>query len=371
MECKVIYCESLECDLNSVNPLNRDLVIVSRLPYYIGALSKLLYQPLSRNYIDYPYIIGKSNIDAVFNVNETIRKNRKQVIFLVGNVGVGKTHFLEHSIQKLLLIGKKVLYISGIDLIDIFKKIYSKEKNEYHLYEPDAVVIDDIQSLNNKSYEKFYDTLFNYLKDWAINKLLIVSSDNLPFSLKNFPERISSRLASGITVYINPPDEYMKKVFIKKYWEDQNMLFMLENKELNDFLLSLDSFRLLKSALQNCQSNYNLKGFVDVDLLKALYYTGTKDPLEKVAILKNILREYYGVIDMSEKKSIRKNRTMATIDSVIFYLLKDFPKINKSALRNILKIKLTNSSYYYNRGEKVFNELPEPLKRQLKKVVEK
>lgn len=371
MELNIIYSDNLESDFKAVQELKENTVIVSKLPYHLGARSKLMHQPLSRNYTDCPYIIGSSNLNAVYSVNEAIKNNKKQVIFVVGNVGVGKTHFLEHSIQKMILLGRKVFYVSGIDLIDIFKKIYNKEKDEYDLYDTDAVVIDDIQSLNNKSYEKFYDTFFNYLKDWAINKLLIVSSDSLPFSLKNFPERISSRFASGITVYIEPPDELMKRSFIKKYWEDEGMLFMLENKELNDFLLSLDSFRMLKSALQNCQSNYTLKGFIDVDILKALYYTTAKDPLEKIAIMRNILREYFGVLDLGEKKGQRKNRLAATMDSIVYYLLKDYPRINKVALRETLKIKLQNSSYYYTRGEKIFMQLPEGLKKQLKKIAEK
>lgn len=371
MELNIIYSDTLESDFKAVQDFKEKTVIVSKLPYYLGARSKLIHQPLSRNYTECPYIIGTSNLNAVYNVNEAIKNDKKQVIFTVGNVGVGKTHFLEHSIQKMILLGKKVFYVSGIDLIDIFKKIYNKEKDEYDLYDTDAVVIDDIQSLNNKSYERFYDTFFNYLKDWAINKLLIVSSDSLPFSLKNFPERISSRFASGITVYIEPPDELMKKSFIKKYWEDQGMLFMLENKELNDFLLSLDSFRLLKSALQNCQSNYEIKGFVDVDILKALYYINPKDPIEKAVMVKKILKEHYGVVDMIESKGQRKNKVLAAIDSVVYFLLKNNSQINNTALRNFLKLQRTNSWNYYNRGEKIFTQLPEGLKKQLKKIVEK
>jgi len=371
MELNVIYSDNIDCDFKAVQEFKARTVIVSKLPYFLGASSKLMHQPLSRNYTDCPYIIGSSNLNAVYSVNEAIKNNKKQVIFVVGNVGVGKTHFLEHSIQKMINLGKKVFYVSAIDLIDIFKKIYSKEKDEYDLYNMDVVVIDDIQSLNNKSYEKFYDTFFNYLKDWAINKLLIISSDNLPFSLKNFPERISSRFASGVTVYIDPPDEAMKRVFIRKYWEDQGMLFMLENQELNDFLLSLESFRLLKSALQSCQSNYEIKGFVDVDILKALYYTNPKDPIEKAVLIKNILKEHYGVIDIAEKKGHRKNNILAIIDSIVYYLLKDIPQVNKSALRDFLKIQRTNSTYYCNRGEKIFTQLPEGLKKQLKKIAEK
>lgn len=163
----------------------------------------------------------------------------------------------------------------------------------------------------------------------------------------------------------------MKKSFIKKYWEDQGMLFMLENKELNDFLLSLNSFRLLKSALQNCQSNYEIKGFVDVDILKFLYYTNPKDPIEKAVMVKKILKEHYGVVDIMESKGQRKNKVLAAIDSVVYFLLKDNSQINNTALRNFFKLQRTNSWNYYNRGEKIFTQLPEGLKKQLKKIVEK
>lgn len=151
MELNIIYSDKLESDFKAVQDFKENTVIVSKLPYYLGARSKLMHQPLSRNYTEFPYIIGTSNLDAVYNINEAIKNDKKQVIFTVGNVGVGKTHFLEHSIQKMILLGRKVFYVSGIDLIDIFKKIYNKEKDEYDLYDTDAVVIDDIQSLNNKS----------------------------------------------------------------------------------------------------------------------------------------------------------------------------------------------------------------------------
>lgn len=125
-------------------------------------------------------------------------------LLFVGQTGVGKS-FLSHCITKeLLQKGHMVLYLSAVELSDLFeqnkfgKDIGDSQKEQYHdLFSCDLLVIDDLgtETITSFTVSALLDCIN---RREAGRHATIISSNYNPFELqKLYSERFSSRIMAN------------------------------------------------------------------------------------------------------------------------------------------------------------------------------
>lgn len=124
----------------------------------------------------------------------------KQIIFLSGNVGVGKTTLAFSTANALLDKGYSVYYVTAFDLNNIFvNEQFNRPNNErfYEILDCDCLIIDDLGTEMTNSIEIGY--LFNVI-DTRINNLkktIICTNLDLEDFSKKYGERSASRLTNA------------------------------------------------------------------------------------------------------------------------------------------------------------------------------
>lgn len=178
---------------------------------------------LNKNLTFDDYTIGLFNKDAYKAANFIFEKNYNwKTLLIYANTGLGKTHFL-HAIgnkYESLFPEKNILYIQTEDFLEKIYRAISEggtkiEEFKNSFNDVDLLLIDDIQFLNNK--EKLNEIFFNiFNKLNSNNKLVIMTSDKIPTTLK-IDDRMISRFNSGLNIKINKPDiDSIKKIIINK-----------------------------------------------------------------------------------------------------------------------------------------------------------
>lgn len=189
------------------------------------------------------FCVGPSNKEAFVAIEKCIsdfmRLNVNTFInplFIWSKPGLGKTHLLYATYQKLLETqpNKKIFFIDADGFTDLYlsqirnnKPIKQKEflKFKKILFDYDACIIDDVQLLSGR--KKTNEFLFQILSHFINkNKLFIFSSDIPPNKFQGFEKRLISRLTYGLNITINPPVlktsiEIMKRILTKKKFIDK------------------------------------------------------------------------------------------------------------------------------------------------------
>ncbi len=166
--------------------------------------------PLNPNFTFNSFVSGHSNQIAHAAAMHAAEKGGFNPLFIYGGVGLGKTHLMQASGNALLSHkpNARVLYLHAERFVaDMIKALQNKTLDDFKAYyrSADILLIDDIQFLAGKtrSQEEFYHT-FNTLMDGK--QQLILTCDRTPQSILGLEERLKSRLSSGLTVHIEPPE---------------------------------------------------------------------------------------------------------------------------------------------------------------------
>ena len=194
------------------------------------------------------FIVGHPNLLA-FEVVKKLTVDYPSVpytpIYIQGKAGVGKTHLMHAAGWKLSELGASVLYMSSGQFLERFVQSV-RERNvqafSSELTSRDVILIDDFQFLIGK--EKTQEEFFNILNTIVgANKIIIISSDQLPSQFDELHERMKTRLSSGMTVAIHAPD-YELRLSVLQAWAahfPQDALDMMAKLDI--------SIRELKGAL--------------------------------------------------------------------------------------------------------------------------
>lgn len=129
-------------------------------------------------------------------------------LLFIGNPGLGKT-FLCNSIAKdLLEQGKSVIYQVASELIDLVRKYKFDFENEENnssglneIYNCDLLIIDDLGTELPTQFSSL--VIYNILNKRLLNnkKLIISTNLNTDELMKNYSERIYSRLFGNFNMY--------------------------------------------------------------------------------------------------------------------------------------------------------------------------
>ncbi|MCL1929207.1 MAG: chromosomal replication initiator protein DnaA [Treponema sp.] len=172
------------------------------------------------------YVVGENNSFAA-NAAQAIARNPGTAYnpFLIyGGVGLGKTHLMQ-AIGNYIHANSdsKVIYITAETFLNEFTNTFGTVmtgegakaafKNKYRY--ADILLIDDIHILQNKpqTQEELFYT-FNALYD--ANKQMVFTCDRPVSDLKNFNERLRSRVGRGLNVDLQPPNYETRCAILRK-----------------------------------------------------------------------------------------------------------------------------------------------------------
>jgi len=192
------------------------------------------------------FCTGSSNNLAVVAAKTVVKNPGKRFnpLFIYGKPGVGKTHLLK-TIKEAT---ENSLYIGSEDFLNSF--VQSIKDRETGLFKDkvrnkDILLLDDIQFLVGKKAvsEEVLHTVNHYIEK---EKAVILVSDVRPEELLGFPERLLSRIYSGLVTDIEKPDEELLLKYLKNRKESS-----LLGKSIVEKITSLpfENFRELNGFL--------------------------------------------------------------------------------------------------------------------------
>jgi len=356
----------------------------------IGTTKKgSLYGRISAEYIETPYMVGKSNKFAFNLAKRFINSKEGAILFLYGESGTGKSHLLQKLANDLLEKGSNVFLTRGNEFVELIKSGYlsrdeerSRKNNflnnikKYHLF-----VIDDFQYLYQQSLLRFIpDPLFEIIvQQLELGKLLAFSSDTPPTHANpHFQERIVNRLTSGLVCQLELPDVDMKRDYID-YFCTKNEFNV--TREIEDYILAIaKNLRTVKGILSYCHALNEQKELrIDrlVEITSKVYggVAAVRKNTEQgiIEAIYSLLKEYYGIPDdvvknIEEKKQARKPKVLANIDSIAYYLLHQ-AVVDRDYLKKYLHIKYNTEKYCIKKGEESYKKLSTGIKDEIQKIL--
>ena len=232
----------------------------------------LLFDP--KNTFD-TFVIGNNNFAQASALAVAQSPGRAyNPLFLIGGVGLGKTHLL-HAIGQYVLSQRrqaKVAYVSTerftnefIDALQNNRLVRFRRK----FRETDVLLIDDIQFLSGKEriQEEFFHT-FNALHEGR--RQIVLTCDRPASEIQGLEQRLVSRFEWGLVSDIQPPDIETRLAILRK--KAEQMSFVLA-ADIAQFLSERirTNVRRLEGALTRVVSYSRLTGQpITVDRVREL-----------------------------------------------------------------------------------------------------
>lgn len=270
------------------------------------------------------FIEGRSNAIALAAAIQAAQKNNQHFnpLFLYGSTGLGKTHLL-HAIGNRVKENddnEVVCYLHSETYVnEMVSAIRNNDMDKFKLKyrSVTTLLIDDIQFFAGKdrTQEEFFHT-FNYLLDGQ--QQVIITCDKFPKEVNGLDPRLKSRLGSGLSVAIDPPD-YETRVAILQEKAAQSGLDIPNEvafyiaKQINS------NIRELEGALNTLYANAKFtKQSIDLAFTKATLKNMFMVHHRIVSIenIQKLTAQYYNIkwadlLGKSRKRSIVRPRQMA------------------------------------------------------------
>ena len=169
--------------------------------------------PLNPRYTFERFVTGPSNRfahAAALSVAEAPARAYNP-LFVYGSAGLGKTHLLQavgnyvhENFPRM-----RVRYVSTETFMNVFVETL-RAKDDMGAFrrryrECDLLLIDDVQFMDRK--ESLQEELFHTFNSlYGSSKQIVLTSDRAPRAIENLEDRLRSRLLSGLTTDIQPPE---------------------------------------------------------------------------------------------------------------------------------------------------------------------
>ncbi len=274
------------------------------------------------------FIVGSNNEFAhatCISVASMKNPRNNNPLFIYGGSGLGKTHLL-HAIGNRVNIdfpGKRVVYVQSEQFVNeliacIQNNDYTAFREHYRL--ADMLLIDDIQFIEGKErmQVEFFHT-FNML--YESGKNVVLTCDKPPQNLTSLEERLRTRLMSGLTADIGPPDYETRLAILGKLQESYQTDV---SEEIVEYIASniTNNVRELEGAFKTIRALYTLGTDVTLDrakhVLRNLIQPGAMRPLTCEFIME-VVSNYYGVT-VDDLKSRKRSQNIVTPRRVAMFL---------------------------------------------------
>lgn len=286
------------------------------------------------------FVTGKGNEFAFAAAKRVAEEGGFNPLFLHGGVGLGKTHLM-HAIGWEITRrkpGLKVMYLSSEQFFSRFiRSLQVKDVFAFkqQMRDMDVLMVDDVQFICGKdaTQEEFFHT-FNALV--GSGKQVVLTADRSPHELDNIDERLKSRLGSGLTVKVNPPDVETRLAILRS--KAAQMELSLADEVLENLAATIASnVRELEGALNRLVAASRLMGNEITlefarDQLADLYRLHAR--VVTVDDIQKTVADYFK-IRVADMHSPRRARNLARPRQVAMYLCKQlttrsFPDIGRA-----------------------------------------
>ena len=290
---------------------------------------------LNKKYTFESFVVGSHN-ELAHAASLAAAKDLGKVynpLFVYGGVGLGKTHLLQATGNKVLEEDptKKVLYLPSERITaEIIESIKNKNVEELksRYAKLDILIVDDIQFIAGK--EKTQDIIFSTFNElYGKNKQIIFSSDRPPKAIPALEERLRSRFEGGMIADIGVPDFETRLAILKMKTKQKNS--DLDENVLGYIATNIQkNIRELEGALNRIIAVSQIYGkSLEIKEVKKLLATYLNTPYHKTtpqSVLKSV-SEFYNIslndiLKRSRKKEVVKPRQMA------MYLLREETKLS-------------------------------------------
>jgi len=263
-------------------------------------------------------------------------------LFIYGSSGLGKTHLM-HAVGNSILEhnpNAHVVYLTSENFVnDLVIALRNNQINEFKTFyrTTDALLIDDIQFFAGKtrSMEEFFHT-FNTLLEGQ--KQIILTSDKFPRNVEGIDDRLRTRLNSGLSVSIDPPDLETRVAILRKKADDfslslSNDVAFFIAKHFNSNVRDLEgALQKVVATLRLRQLNEVTLDFVHEALRDQLLASRTKK-ISIETIKKTVAQQYN--IRVSDLNSPQRIRAIARPRQIAMSLSKEltnysYPEIGKN-----------------------------------------
>ena len=262
--------------------------------------------------------------------------NNYNPFFIWGDVGLGKTHLLHAIGNSCKGRNQKVLYTRTEDFFNNFFQSISKNKQEAFRNKyrnVDILLFDDIHDLKKKKGcqdELFH--IFEYFRNEG--KKLVFTCDRSPHELKDFSERLHSRLkSSGTNASISNPSYEVRLAILTNRAASLNLNL---SPDVMEFLAEniCDSIRDLCGALKKIHSLAQLLGqeinikIVSQELQE--YFSIKQKPL----LVRNIqthVAKFYS-LELNDIKGKSRMANIALARQVAIHLSRELTSLSTSEL---------------------------------------
>lgn len=206
------------------------------------------------------FIAGEANKEALHDAIKLSGMHgateRNRFLYIYGGVGLGKTHLLHATIDRLLQNGMKVAYFNGSEFVDYIIHALANKGRDYTEYmeifnKADVLAIDDVTYLKSskmKTTAKELKSLLDRYMDRG--KFGLFTGEKYPTTANwDATEALSSRFLTGFVAEVLPPDVTLRRLLIQHKFE---LLGKTIDEELINFIGDA-VFDDIRALLQFCQ----------------------------------------------------------------------------------------------------------------------
>jgi chromosomal replication initiator protein len=274
------------------------------------------------------YIIGDNNHFAA-NAAQAVALNPGTTsynpLLIYGGVGLGKTHLMQaigNEIHK--NTDSKILFISAETFTNEFVQALKVKntaafKNRYRYV--DVLLIDDLHFLQKKieTQEELFHT-FNALYD--ANKQIVFTCDRPATELKDFSDRLQSRVGRGLNVDLQPPKYETRFAILKKKLEAHKITIPDEVIELISRNVSTN-IRDLESAMNKLVAYANIiKKPVTLEIAQEQLrdvFASPKQSNLSIEIIQREVADHY-LLSLNDLKGKKRNQSIVFPRQLAMYI---------------------------------------------------
>jgi chromosomal replication initiator protein len=288
---------------------------------------------LNSKYVFENFVRGQSNQIAKAAAEQVAANpgHAYNPLLICGSTGLGKTHLM-HAIGNALRIQKpgfRIVFLAVERFVnDMVNALRHDRINEFKEFyrTVDVLLIDDIHLFANKerTQEEFFHTFNALMED---GHQVVMTSDKYPRELDGIDDRLKSRFAGGMTVFIEPPELETRAAILLKKAELENVVL---SEEVAFFVAERirSHVRELEAALKTLKANQSVTGdpiTVDFARMALRHMLSSHDKIITIENIQKKVAEFYG-IRRDDLTSKSRRQTVARPRQVAMALCKELTR---------------------------------------------